>query len=188
VLAATELVRVTNHVDAGNPWGFEGYWYSNGDGVSCGDTDPCTDHGCCMHGRTRKDPTFKAWGCQVGLELHGSTGAWAHEKLPYAGPAKGFELQVEGTTEGLPLRIAFSQQAYPIGRVSPTIDNLHPGRLRVRFDDAAYPDWCASSDLCDGPPGQRAQPSTSYDFNLQVAGGLADADFDICITSITPFE
>jgi hypothetical protein len=63
-----------------------------------------------------------------------------------------------------------------------------PGRFRVRFDDAAYPAWCATNPQCGAAPGQMANSSSTYDFQLQIVGGLADADFDVCVTSLSPFE
>jgi hypothetical protein len=183
-----ELVRATNRVGPENSMGIEGNWYSDGDGVSCPSVDPCGENGCCMQGRTRKDPTFRAWGCVVGLELSAPTGGWAHEKHPYAGPAKGFDVQIEGTPEGLPLRILLTQEAYPIRTVSPMVEIPGPGRFHVRFDDAMYPTWCRENKQCRAPSGQRAAASSTYDIQIQVVGGLADADFNVCVKSLSPFE
>ena len=100
----------------------------------------------------------------------------------------GFYVQIEGSTEGVPLRIILTQEAYPINKVSPMVELPGPGRFHVRFDDAIYPAWCEQNQQCEAPPGQRATESSIYDFEVQVVGGLSEADFNVCVKSLSPFE
>lgn len=181
-LEPLELVQ-SNQVPGGNDWGIQGFWYGFGDGASCNSTkNVCSGWECCVEGTTQKDPLYNFWGCGFGLTLNQYQGT----KLPYAGPAKGFEVRLQGDTGGLEVRVSFNQVLNPDHQPGPYF-TIGPGRTRVLFSDAEYPAWCATAGTCQGLPREQAQAHNSYDIEFMVAGGTRETPYHICVTSLKPF-
>lgn len=176
-----------------NPMGFQGAWYTYGDSLSCHPPklNPCEGGKCCIAGASRVDPTYKAWGCGIGLELNSSGdptgGTHPTTKLPYSGPAIGFTVTIEGNTGGVPIRIVFTQEAFTKG-VSPYVEVPGPGTYTVYLTDAQYPSWCSVNPLCPaGSALQPVDPTQVYDLQFLLAGGDKNAPFNYCITSLVAF-
>lgn len=174
-----------------NPLGFQGAIYGYGDGVSCPKTTEgavmCADGKCCMKGKTVVDTSYKSWGCGLGLELS-STGATPPVKSAYKGPVKCFDIEMTGDSGGNPVRIGFSQSVVKEGddKIAPFLPVSLAGSLtqKVCFSDVTCPaDWKLTPEQCsitgDGTP---------FDLQIQVAGGEAAADFNICVTKIHPIS
>jgi hypothetical protein len=177
------------HTD--DPLGIQGAWYGYGDGKSCSDEtglNPCKSGKCCISGHTIVDMTFAAWGCGLGLSLNASGGEMS-VKSAYTGTAREFTATLEGDTGGRTIRIGVTQAADTNGQVAPYVEVLPlemgtPTTTKFSFADAKYPSWCMGNAACDGLEGKSADPTKAYDIQFQVVGGEADADYNLCITSL----
>jgi cellulose 1,4-beta-cellobiosidase len=160
--------------------GFQGAFYAFGDGVSCSvpKGNPCEGGRCCLKGATVVDATYKKWGCGLGLELSSSGGA-PPIKAAYSGPVKCFNVAFSGNTGGNALRVSFKQSANM--NVSPFVElpaftNGWKGTLC--FDDVACPtDWGKTDCQMSGTP---------YDLLIQIIGGERAANYDFCLSELTP--
>lgn len=169
------------------PFGFQGAWFSAGDGIACPNLEgnPCTADGCTVRGSTIVDPEWEAWGCMVALELN-STGGDAPVGGPYGGPDNCFDVELMGATGASTVRIGFFDQADMTGRVGPfqeigPVNGTWSGRICT--SDVTCPDYMSEAGLCQEGTGV-AEPYVLY---AQIVGGDFDeADVELRITSLRP--
>jgi hypothetical protein len=141
---------------------------------------PCDESGCCIAGATTA--TAATWGCGLGFELS-ATGGDASVKNAYTGAAKCFDIKLTGNSGGNPVRIGYTQEAVMDGKVAPFLElkpitNGFSGT--VCFDDVACPtEWKPLPDCKKGGP---------FDLQIQVVGGKAAGNFNLCMTELLPKE
>lgn len=142
--------------------------------------------GICITGSTIVDPggTSYAYGAGIGLSLNdsGMTDTMASVKSAYDATAHGvtgFHVVLTGTS-GAPIRIGYTGAATSED-VAPFVEFPMPGDHPVEFTSAMVPStWDVPN------AGETVNPASIFDLQIQVAGGDAAADYDICVQSITP--
>jgi hypothetical protein len=174
-----------------NDYEIQGGWHCITDEIADEDCDHTTRlpryddevMGYCLSGTTIVDFEFKAWGASLGLELNND----GVGKVGYDASAHGivgFAVTVEGITSGNPLRIAFTPSATGIDTAPfveyPSIEN-ETRTLTAYIEDASVPaEWDVPS------AGERADPTSIVDVELQVVGSRREAPFQFCITQVVP--
>jgi len=181
-----ELVNEEGWV-AENPDGIHGVWYGFGDEIACPTppADFCGPRGCCLSGSTIVDPTWAAWGCGLGLVLNLDDESGTPQG--YSGDATGFRIVLQGDTGGLSPRIVFDQgpdAGFAPYRLLPPLSGR--AEFTVLFSEATYPDWCEGDAGCAGSPGETPDPGSTQGLQLIMPGAESEADFDLCIASVTP--
>ena len=140
--------------------------------------------GMCIQGNLTVDPTYAAWGAGLGLSLN-DAGAPTFVKEAYnatSNSVTGFRLEIAGDTGGRPLRVGFTTSAMPTG-AQPFVEfPAGVPSLEVNIADALVP----TSWTTDPNAGLQADPTAVFDMQVQIPGGDVAADYDFCITSVTP--
>lgn len=163
-----------------NPGGVQGAFYLYGDGKSCDDTAvPCDASGCHLKGTSIDGDPGKDWGCGLGLGLNTDAN---DKKQPYTG-ATCFDVEIEGSTGGLELRVAFTQHdgtgstdVAPFRNIAP-FTNGFKGEVCVA--DVSCPSWSLDDNLCE-------VSGKVYDLQIQVAAGSMAANYDLTLTKLVP--
>jgi hypothetical protein len=147
---------------------------------------PCASGKCCISGKTtawplvdgKADYTAKVWGGGIGISLGDPGGGGA--KGPYAGSITGFAIKLSGSLGGQTVRIQYTQSADP-NATAPykELTKLPADPVSVEFSGVSCPSW-ATKDACS------AVGANPYDLQVQVVGGDAAGDFNLCIESISP--
>ncbi|HWA77470.1 MAG TPA: hypothetical protein VG937_34275 [Polyangiaceae bacterium] len=167
-----------------NAWDIQGGWYCFDDNInptSCIDGKipyRASAAGMCLSGYTTIDPTFAAYGATIGLSLNSEVGA----KLAYDAAANGvtgIQIQVTGNTGGNPLHVMFTGSANP--GMSPYVEVKGTGSFEIPIAEARVPETWSGPEA-----GQMADPSNIWDIRFQILGGLNAANYDFCITRVTP--
>jgi hypothetical protein len=147
---------------------------------------PCnTETGkCCISGTTHLWPisddgvtidySASVWGSILAIDLNASTDG---KKLPYAGPAKGFNVELSGHLEQ-EVRIAYRQAQ---GNEYTPFVSASLGKNAVLFTDVECPanwgdEWIANC-VAGGKP---------VTIEIQLAGGDYPGPYELCIDRITP--
>lgn len=163
-----------------NNAGINGEWYCFDDGVN---PSGCTENsvpfdaarsGMCLTGNTTLDENFEAWGAGIGLTLNSDL-AWNATSRDVI----GFKIGMTGSSGGVPLRLSFGNTA-DSSDVPPTIDLPQPDEYYVLFEDAHIPEWAEDN------AGDPADPTSLYYVHLVIAGGTENANYDFCVTELTP--
>jgi hypothetical protein len=140
--------------------------------------------GMCISGTTTVDATYAAWGAGLGLSLN-DDGAPTFVKNAYNATANnvtGFNLEISGSTGNLPLRVGFTGSAAPVGAQPFVQFPAGATNLEVLIADALVPEsWTT-----DPNAGMHADPTSIFDLQVQIPGGDAAAEYDFCITKVTP--
>lgn len=169
-----------------NDYGIQGAFYCFDDGINpsgcVADTPPWGGDGMCLMGNTTEDDTFAAWGAGIGFSLNDlgeDMGKQAFDAS--AAGIVGFSVSITGDTGGLPVRIGFTASESSDG-VAPFVEVPGAGNYDVMLADALVPEaWDAcTGDACF------VDPSSIYDMQIQVVGGNDAADYQFCVTNITP--
>lgn len=164
-----------------NAFGVVGEWTCMDDGVrpsGCVEAAPIfrEGEGVCLSGSITDDPTFAAWGAQLGATLAGSGGQSASFDAS-AQDIVGFTIAVTGSSGGAPLRISF--ESTNSGAVLPFIEVPGAGTYDFLFDDAIVPlSWMVPES------GAKPDPSALVGINIQIVGGDQFANYDFCIESM----
>ena len=201
-------IDATGWVDkACNACGIQGafYWYADDNtkaslkcnGSACvKDTPPfqtaSPGPGMCIAGTATGATTD--WGAGIGLSLNDSGGTNSvkgsfNGTTAACGNITGFDVTLTGNTNGMPVRIGFTNTGdgttvapfIPVGDPAGTTLALS-GSTQVVIKNATIPaDWKSS----DPSP---ADPANMYDVQIQVAADQATAGkaFNLCVTSIKP--
>jgi len=181
------------------------YWYADANtkatlkcgGAACAANTPpyqssAPGPGMCVSGTSTG--STKDWGAGIGFSLNDSGGTTSVKNLFDAtqaacGNITGFDITLTGNTNGMPVRIGFTNT--PDGTtVAPFIPAGDPagttlqlsGSSQIVIKNAAIPaDWKST----DPSP---ASPSKLYDIQIQVATDQAVAGkaFNLCVTGIKP--
>jgi hypothetical protein len=172
-----------------NNFGIQGSWYCYSDGINMSscmkDTVPYTaGMGMCLSGVLSADST--AWGAGVGLGLNDSGtngGTTTSVKSPYNATMNGvlgFHVEISGDTGMQPVRIGFTGSEAPTDP-SPFWEVPGPGKYDVKLADTLVPKaWDTPS------AGTTADPTKLYDMQIQIAGGTIAANYNFCVTNVTP--
>jgi hypothetical protein len=174
-----------------NDYAIQGGWYCFSDEIADGDCDevagPRYDTGLvgyCLSGTTIVDPEYKAWGATLAFELNNepSVGKMSYDASAHG--VVGFDITVQGTTSGVPLRVGFTpsvtnMDATPFVEFEPLADESRT--LTVMIADAQVPpEW-------DVPTaGNVVDPTSIADVQVQVVGGELEAPYQFCITHVAP--
>jgi Glycosyl hydrolase family 12 len=173
-------------------YAIQGAWYCFDDGINpsaCPDAGPPFDAaagGMCLQGNTSIDDTYAAWGAGIGFTLNatGETDTMASVKNAYDAASHGiigFKVVITGETNGLELRLSYTNLADPGDAVSPLKALPGPGEYMVLFADAVVPeDWEKDNS------GEVPNDAAIFDVQIQVAGGGAEEDYNFCVTELTP--
>ncbi|HEX2731089.1 MAG TPA: hypothetical protein VHM70_05775 [Polyangiaceae bacterium] len=173
-------------------YAIQGAWYCFDDGVNpsgcTADTPPydATNMGMCLTGNTTVDDTYAAWGAGIGFTLNTTEKTDTMDSVKNAYDAAshgiiGFKVVITGETNGLELRLSYTNLADPGDAVSPLKALPGPGEYMVLFDDAVVPeDWDKDNS------GEVPNPNGIYDIQIQVAGGNDAEDYNFCVTELTP--
>lgn len=101
---------------------------------------------------------------------------------PYSGEAKGFRMKLEGKTSGQTIRIGFTQDPNATFSDQPYVLFTTLGEKELYFEDVSCPIWSPyCTDAGYGGP-------NPYDLFVMIAGGDIAGDFDVCLTSLVPFD
>jgi hypothetical protein len=178
-------VDETGWIDgSSNSCGIQGgwYWFADAAGTvveaTAGQAPYRAGTGMCLSGSTIEDATFAAFGASIGLNLN----QMDTNPLLYDAAAMGvtgFEISVSGTFTQ-ELRFAFVADNNTM-LASPFVAVAGVGVHQVLIADASVP---ATWDVPNA--GQVADASSIMGVQLGIVGGVADAPFDVCLTSIKP--
>jgi hypothetical protein len=168
-------------------FGIQGAWYCYDDGINpsgCpADSKPYVPgRGMCLTGSTTDDEL--AWGAGIGLSLNesGEVDGMPSVKSPFDAAAAGiigFEITIEGDTGGNEIRVAF--KVNDVDDVAPFDDVPGADTYEVLIANAEVPSaWEVPN------AGAVADPTSLLDIQIQIAGGTSNANYDFCITKITP--
>ena len=161
--------------------GIQGIWYCYEDGVnstSCMDGEaPYRAGAMCIEGVTTVDPNYDAWGAGIGLTLNHPGGSGSKRAFDAdAADIVGFSVTVDGALGGLDLRIGYTGSTSE-SDVAPFVQVSRLGTHEVRFTEASIT-WEENA-----PP---VDPGRVFDVQVQVVGGEAAAEYDVCVTDISP--
>ncbi|HEY5959850.1 MAG TPA: hypothetical protein VIV60_25020 [Polyangiaceae bacterium] len=146
----------------------------------------CADGKCCIKGKTNKWPKtaagaddYKAsvWGGGIGISLGDPGGGGA--KTPYAGPATGLAVTLSGSLNGQVIRIGYTQSANDASAPFKEVTKVGT-TTEVPFSAVTCPAWAVEQGCL--LPGD----TKPYDLHVQIVGGDAEGDFEVCIDSVTP--
>lgn len=174
-----------------NAYAIEGAWYCFADAVgetSCvaGEVPWDEERGeMCVSGMTveaSSELETYPFGAGVGFSL--SLGVDRFDRAPFnAGELGivGFEFEVVGATEQLPLRIVVTTQSTPRaeGSSEPELQRVGAGHHMVFFDELQAPEWAQNA-------GERVDPTSLFDVQVSVVGGLESASYDWCLRNLRP--
>lgn len=178
------VARTCNNVD------IQGAFYCYDDGLQpSGCTEgvvPYAPGGMCLQGSTIVDPDFYAWGAGIGLSLNetGEVNNMPSVKSPYDAAGSGvlgFNISITGDTAGVPIRVQFTASETPDGP-SPFVQVPGAGDYQILIADALIPEgWNAcTGDACF------VNPNAIYDMQIQIVGGMAAANYNFCVSNISP--
>ncbi len=190
-----------------NTCGIQGafYWYGDANtaatlqcnGAPCVKNTPpfqatAPGPGMCISGKATG--STDDYGAGIGLSLNDSGGMMSVKNVFDAtkaacGNITGFDITLTGNTNGMPVRIGFSNTAdgstispfIPVGDPAGTALELS-GSTQLVISKAAIPaDW-----MSDDP--SPADPAKLYDLQVQIATDQAKAGdaFSLCVTSVKP--
>jgi hypothetical protein len=145
----------------------------------------CADGKCCIKGKTTlwpvddkkvKDYTASVWGGGIGVTLGDPGGGGA--KSPYSGSATGFSITLSGTTAGQAIRIQYTQST-DTAMTAPFKEVTKMGTYDVPFTGVSCPSWADVAKCKD-------VGTTPFDLQIQVVGGDAAGDFEVCLSGLKP--
>jgi hypothetical protein len=169
---------------ADDPFGIQGGFWAGGDGIAYTPPtgNPCNASGCCIQGQTILDPSYNAWGAEIGFDLGyfpNAQAASAPSVCSYRGNADCFDMVLTGSSGGNPvyLMARASPTQLPKGQSDPMLaipafSNGWSGRLC--FADLACSTWSPDCKVT----------GNWYAVDALVVGGQRNADFSVCLTSL----
>ncbi len=167
-----------------NDWGIQGTLSCFDDGVN---PSGCVNgvvpfragEGVCLTGNTTQG-NYEAWGAGIALSLNEPVGGPVAAYDAVEHDVVGFQVVITGITNGLPLRIAYNSGS---GGISPFIQVPGEGTWNVLIAQALVPSaWPVPE------AGTTPNPRELYYLEVTVVGAQIAADYDFCISAITPFS